>query len=306
MGRSDRTIPTQAEYAAYRSRFSNWGRWPASAELGTLNHITPRTRLDALQAARTGTVVSLARPVDTKPSPLNPFPAQHVSAMPGSGGIADYIGMYFHGFAQTHLDALNHVGAGGGRFFDGVDGSIHHWATGIVTRGVLYDIPRLRGVDYVAPGEPVHSWELDDAAAAQGIEPRPGDAVIIRCARDAHLDHHPVAADFGVEHGRGANAGVHASVLEFLHDTDASLLCWDMLDAPTEDQRLDNPLPIATPVHLHAVAIPHMGLPLLDNADLEPLAAACNHAQRWEFLFVVAPLVIRGGTGSPVNPIAVL
>lgn len=307
MGRYDRRPPTQQEYDAYRIRFSNWSRWGDRDEFGTLNHITPDVRRAAAGSVRTGRTVSVGRPIDTRPSAWNPFPAHHVAAVPGAGGIADYIGLYFHGFAQTHLDALNHIATPGERrFFDDVDGSIHHWRSGVVTRGVLYDIPRLRGTDCVEPGEPVHAWELDDAAAAQGVRPAPGDAVLVRCARDVHLRRHPVGPAFDTGHGRGANAGVHASVLEFLYDTDASLLCWDLLDAPTADQGLDNPSAGPTPLHLHAVAIPYMGLPLLDNADLEDLAEACAAERRWEFLFVVAPLVITGGTGSPVNPIAIL
>jgi len=79
-----------------------------------------------------------------------------------------------------------------------------------------------------------------------------------------------------------------------------------MLDAPTADQRLANPLDIPTAVHVHGIAIPYMGMPLLDNAQLDPIADACAALGRWEFMLVVAPLVIPGATGSPVNPIAVL
>jgi len=100
-------------------------------------------------------------------------------------------------------------------------------------------------------------------------------------------------------------AGVHASCCEFLYETDAAMLCWDMLDAPTEDQGLPNPMPIETAVHVHCITIPYMGMPLLDNADLRDLARTCDELGRWSFLFSAAPLVIEGGTGSPVNPLAI-
>jgi hypothetical protein len=308
VGRSDRTPPTQQEYEAWRERFSNWNRWGEGDELGTLHHITPERRAVAAALVREGRSVSVARPIDTKPSAVNPHPAHHFIAMEGAGGIADYIGLFFHGFAQTHLDALNHIAVPGqpGEFFAHATGSIDQWRSGIVTRGVLYDIPRLRGAPFVAAGEPVQSWELDDAAAAQGVTPGPGDAVLIRCGREAYFAATSVEANFSTGHGRGAAAGVHCSVLEFLYDTDAALLCWDMLDAPTADQGLPNPSPRETPVHIHALAIPYMGLPLLDNAHFDELAAVCAELGRWEFLFVVSPLVIPGGTGSPVNPLAIL
>ena len=313
MGLADRKPPTQVEYDGWRERFSNWGRWGAGDELGTVNHVTPEVRRAAAKLVRAGRSVSLARPIDTHAGPRNPFPAHHLIPAGRSGGIIDYVGMFIHGFAQTHIDALSHIPtADGSAFYNGRPRSaetmlprgptsgVDFWCDGIATRGVLYDIPRLRGAPYVRPGEPVHAWDLADAAARQGVEPRPGDAVIIRSGLDPYLAEHPEGAGFA------SPAGVHASALEFLWEHDASLLVWDMLEAPTADQGLVNPIDIPTPVHIHCVAIPYMGLPLLDNARLEPLAAACAEERRWEFLLVVAPLVIPGGTGSPVNPIAVL
>jgi kynurenine formamidase len=94
--------------------------------------------------------------------------------------------------------------------------------------------------------------------------------------------------------------GLHASVLEFLYETDASLLSWDLMEAPGQEAYDGISLPI------HAIAIPYMGMPLVDNANFEELAATCADLVRWEFQFVIAPLVLVGGTGSPVNPIAIL
>jgi hypothetical protein len=313
MGLADRTPPTQAEYDSWRERFSNWGRWGADDELGTLNHITPEVRRAAAGLVRAGRSVSLSRPIDTRPSPRNPFPAHHFMPAGGSGGLADYVGMFIHGFAHTHIDALSHIATADGTSFyngrprsaetslpRGRSSSVDFWRDGIATRGVLYDIPRLRGAPWVEPGRPVHGWELLDAASRQNLAPRPGDAVIVRCGLDAYL------AQRGMPPGFASPAGVHASVLEFLWEYDASLLVWDMLDAPTADQGLRNPLPIDTPVHLHCIALPYMGLPLVDNAWLDPLAALCAELGRWEFLLTIAPLVIPGATGSPVNPIALL
>ena len=319
MSLAERRPPTPEEYAAYPKRFSNWGRWGPDDELGTLNHITPEVRQRAASLVTAGRSISLGRVVDTHQGPLNPYPAQYLRTMRGSGGVAEFIGMYFHGQSQSHIDAFSHAATVDGKhFFNGTEvrkldssrgprGSVHHWRDGIVTRGVLYDVPRHRGETHVAPGRPVHGWELADVAQAQGVEPRPGDAVLIRCGRDRYLADHPDG--FAPEDdGFGAliPAGVHVSVIEYLYKTDAAMLCWDMLDAPTADQGIGNPTRFVTPVHLHQILIPYMGMPLVDNVDLEALAEACTAIGRWEMLLVVAPLIIEGGTGSPVNPIAML
>lgn len=313
MGRHDRRPPTQAEYDGWRTKLSNWGRFGPDDEMGTLNFISADVRRGAASLVREGTSLSLSRAIDTHAGPRNPYPAHHMMAVGTSGGLADYVGFFIHGFAHTHIDALSHIPTADGRAFYngrprnadttlpvGATSSIEHWREGIVTRAVLYDIPRLRGVPFVRAGEPVHAWDLDDAARQQGVTPRAGDAVVIRSGLDASLAADPSGAAFS------SPGGVHASTLEFLWETKASMLVWDMLDAPTADQGLENPLDIPVPVHLHCIAIPYMGMPLLDNAQLDPLASACARAGRWEFMLVVAPLVMPGATGSPVNPIAIL
>jgi kynurenine formamidase len=310
VGLADRMPPTEDEYDAYRTDLCNWGRWGTDDELGTLNTITADVRRAAAALVTDGRTVSMARPLDTKASPANPYPAHHFLAMQGSGGMLDYMGMFIHGVTQTHIDALCHLRTNDGRTWNGKpvgdnrmpmehSGTIDFWRAGIVTRGVLYDVPRHRNTDYVVPGEPVHGWELQDIAAENGIEPRPGDAVIIRSGYDPYWDAQgtaPVFASF---------AGVHCSSVEFLHGTQASMLVWDMQDAPTADQGVPNPAgasPMA--LHVHHILLPYMGMPIIDNADLEDLATVCAELQRWEFQLVVAPLVVLGGTGSPVNPIA--
>ena len=192
MSLADRTPPTESEYANYRKRFSNWGRWGERDELGTLNHITPEARRAAAALVVEGASVSLSRPIDTHAGPSNPFPAHHMIAVGDSGGLMDYVGLFVHGFANTHVDALCHIPTNDGRhYYNGSPvgpsnlpttrtGTVEHWRDGIVARGVLYDVPRLRGADYVERGSPVHGWDLVDCAAAQGIEPRAGDAVLVR------------------------------------------------------------------------------------------------------------------------------
>jgi kynurenine formamidase len=312
MGLADRRPPTPEEYRDYPKRFSNWGRWGANDELGTLNFITPETRRTAAALVRSGRAVSLSRPIDTHSHGANPFPAHHLVAVGRSGGLADYLGMFIHGFAITHLDALCHLtAADGSGYYNGAKldrnhmplsstGTIEHWRDGIVTRGVLYDIPKLRGTASIEPGKPVHGWELVDAARAQGITPAAGDAVCIRSGFG------PYFASHAEKPGFASVAGVHASCIEFLYETQTALLLWDFQDAPVADQGIPNPIDIPVPMHVHQVLIPHMAMPILDNADFEALASVCAAEGRYAFQLVIAPLVVEGGTGSPVNPIAIL
>ncbi|MGB2693999.1 MAG: cyclase family protein [Dehalococcoidia bacterium] len=308
MSLADRTPPTPEEYRAFKERFSNWGRWGKDDQLGTLNHITEEKRRAATALVREGRAVSLANPLATArvmTGKRNPQPADH-RMMIGGFGSADYIGVSYHGFINTHIDALCHIFTEDGKVYNdrpisqvteegARTNSIDHWRQGIVTRGVLYDVPRHRGVDYVTLDEPVHSWELQDIAQAEGVTPRAGDAVLVRSGCSAFWAANP---DFADPPSRAP--GLHASVLEFLYDNDISLLGWDLMEAPGQEAYGAPALPI------HSIAIPYMGLPLLDNANFDELAAACAGLGRWEFLLVIAPLVVLGGTGSPVNPIAVL
>jgi kynurenine formamidase len=309
MGLATRTTTTPEEYRAYRERLSNWGRWGADDQSGTLNHITPEGKRAALALAREGRTVSCANPLATEAvvpnATRNGRPADHrMTVNPGS--CVDYVGVSYHGFVNTHIDALCHIFTGpGGRLYNDADPaliteagagthSVDRWRDGIVTRGVLYDIPRMRGHEHVRDGEPVEGWDLQDWAAKVGVTPRAGDAVLIRSGAEPFWSTRP---DF--EMARPLNTpGVGVSVLEFLYDTSAGLMGWDLQEASGQEQYGEG-------IPLHAIAIPYMGLPLLDNANFERLAEACAETGRYEFLLTISPLVVLGGTGSPVNPLAI-
>ncbi len=309
MGLSDRTPTTREEYEAYRTRLNNWGRWGTDDQLGTLNHITEETRRQAASLVREGRSVSCANPIATRAvvadERRNRVPADHrMSVSPVSSG--DYIGLSYHGFVNTHIDALCHIFTGPrGRLYNdrpsdlvteegARTNSVDFWRDGIVTRGVLYDIPRMRGQAYVQQGEPVEGWHLQDWARQVGITPRAGDAVLIRSGCEPFWQANP---NFQMEFPPLNTPGVGVSCLEFLHDTDAALLGWDLQEAGGQPEYGER-------IPVHAIAIPHMGMPLLDNANFERLAEVCAETGRYEFLLVVAPLVVVGGTGSPVNPVA--
>jgi kynurenine formamidase len=225
----------------------------------------------------------------------------------GKGGFsADYYGIFYHGVASTHIDALCHTWDEGGMWngrdpkqeitFDGATfGSVEHWSEGIVTRGVMLDVPRHRGTTHVTHDRPVHGWELDDIVKARGITLEPGDAVCVYSGRDAWQAANPDTSYGRPFGGPNERPGLHVSCLPFLRDHDVAVLVWDMLD--------HIPIGYDIPWAVHA-AIFAYGVALLDNALLEPLAQACRDEGRDDFMLVIAPLRVRGGTGSPANPLA--
>ena len=299
-------IPTKSEVDAYLKEDRKWGRYGDQGSAGAINLITPQKRLEAVSLARNGRTVSLSRPWAVEPRAENPRPAQQflfVMDRPHDAGAAmDFYGVSYHGTATTHIDALCHVWDSEGMWdgkkpdetltFNGANyGTVDAWSDGILTRGVLLDVPRHRGTDYVTLDAPVHGWELDEIAAAQGVEIRPGDAVMVYSGREKY------AADHGGNWaGETARPGLHASCLRFVRDSDISILGWDMMDASPNEYDL--------PWSVHGVIFAY-GVALLDNALLEPLADACAEEGRHEFMLTINPLNVVGGTGSPVNPIAV-
>jgi kynurenine formamidase len=284
---------------------NNWGRWGADDQVGAINLITAEKRLEAVSLVRSGRTVSLSRPFPKTPAPNNPNPAQHwmrsFTFPTGGGAVVDYYAISYHGQAATHIDALCHVwnadGLWNGRTPDVLTpngarwGSVDNWSNGIVTRGVLLDVPAFRGEPYVTDGKPVTGAELEQIARKQGVTIEPGDAIIVHSGREAFN------RESGQTWGAGGqnNPGLHASCLKPIRDWDVSVLVWDMMDA--------SPSGYETRWTVHG-ALPSFGVALVDNSLLEPLAQACAEEGRYEFMLMLAPLVVVGGTGSPLNPIA--
>jgi kynurenine formamidase len=293
-----------AEVLAFHDTLSNWGRWGDDDQLGALNLITPEVTAAATATVRAGRTVSCARALNTVAAPDNPTPvAHHMTGTATEGWGADYFAISPHGFATSHIDALCHV-FHDGKIFNGYSADtvtahgatrlgIHHLQSGVVTRGVLLDLPALRGVDALEPGEPVFPEDLEAAEDHTGVRARSGDALLVRTGRWRWREQHGPW-----DLGRRA-AGLDAACLPWLRERDVAVLGSDGVSdvLPSRIEGVGMPI--------HTVTLVVLGVHLLDNLDFDALATACADEARWEFLFVVAPLVLRRGTASPVNPIAV-
>ncbi|MGQ0737206.1 MAG: cyclase family protein [Acidobacteriota bacterium] len=172
--------------------------------------------------------------------------------------------------------------------------SIVNLKNGIFTRGILVDLPRLKGVSYIEPGTPVYAQDLEAWERFAGVKIAAGDALFIRTGRWARR-----AALGPFDSGRTAKrAGPSAAMIPWLKQRDVALLGSDVPPslAPSDLE--------GEPGAVHDFALVSLGVHIFDNVDLEALAEAAAARKRWEFLLTAAPLPIRGGTGSPVNPIA--
>ena len=286
----------------WKNELSNWGRWGKDDERGALNLITPAKRKQAAALVKEGFTVSLASDADTVKAIDNPNPYDH--KMLGIG--SDYIGVAMHGWEHTHLDSLAHVNYDG-VFYNGykpdpkvveqqtghAKNSISNMKNGIMTRGILIDVPRLKGVPYLEPGTPIYAEDIEAWEKKAGIKVASGDALFIRTGV------WPYRVKFGpwVRGRNGKDAGLDATVIPWLKQRDIALLGSDHPQGV-------NPSKTEMPNAVHDFSLVTLGIPLLDNCDLEALAEAAAARNRWEFMLTLAPLPVRGATGSPVNPIA--
>lgn len=315
---ADRTV-TQEQMDEWKHALSNWGRWGEDDELGTLNFITPAVRRDAAAQVRSGISVSLERPImpaHIAPDHEGPTPRAAVIQRMLSGpptrttGSTDQLSIVAHGYTETHLDAFGHH-FHDGHMYNGFSvedhvsmeeglsrGAIAAFGDGIFTRGVLVDIPAMRGVPYLEPGTPIYVSDLVAWEEFAGVTIQPGDAVFIRTGR------WQAEAERGPWDIANLAAGLDASVIPWLHERGIALI-------GTESAMSVKPFPETTEITnpddylpAHNFALVSLGMPLIDNADLDVLSSTARDLGRYTFLFTVAPIRVTTGTGVTVNPIA--
>jgi len=292
---------TPAEYEKWKRDLSNWGRWGQDDQIGALNLITAAKRKQAAALVQEGYSVSIAGDADIVKAIDNPNPYERKMLTIGT----DQITVNYHGIAHTHLDSLAHINDNG-VFYNGykpdadkvlkqghASNSIHNVKNGIFTRGILIDIPRLKGVPYLEPGTPIYVEDLEAWENKAGVKVSSGDALLVRTGVWARRKALGPWLRGRAEGGR--SAGLDPSVIPWLKQRDIAIL-------GSDHPQYVSPSSLRGAVHDFALL--YLGVHLLDNCDLEALADAAAARRRWEFLLTAAPLPIVGGTGSPVNPIA--
>jgi len=297
---------TKADIDRWMTELSNWGRWGATDQLGAVNLITPEKRKQATKLVREGIVISLARDTNDEAAPDNDAPYTHEMTLNGESGQGqwslDKIGVSFHGYQHTHLDALCHM-FWQGKMYNGYSMTevtrkgaqklgIQNLKSGIVTRGVLIDVPRLRNVPYLEPGAAIYPEDLDKWERETGIKLAAGDAVFVRTGRWARR------AALGPWNVSQKSAGLHPSCVRWLKQRDISLLGSDVASdvLPSGIPGITHPI--------HQLILVALGVNIFDNCDLEDIGTTAARMKRWEFMLTTAPIAIPGGTGSPLNPIA--
>ncbi len=301
-----------SEVKALFDKLSNWGRWGKEDQRGALNFITPERRAAAAKLVKTGEAISLALPLATIAAADNPTPVTHLMVQAGFDShdmdlpyAGDYFAIAPHGMANTHIDALCHV-FWHGKMYNGFDAAevgshgarkcaIDVARTGIISRGVLLDIPKIRKVEWLEPGERILPEELEAAERDHGVRVGEGDVLLIRTGRAAMRK-----AKGGWDPMRVGLPGLDAACLPWLHERKIAVLGSDSVSDVVPSGLDDVPLPI------HVGTLVVMGIHLIDNADFDALASACGALGRYEFLFTMGPLILLRGTASPVNPIAIL
>ncbi len=298
---ADWTPPTKDRVEGYFKELNNWGRWGDSDQKGTVNLITPAKREAAQALVKLGRTVSLARDLGAD-APIRynitfPSPRERADV------VLDRFDLVYHGFSVTHIDALCHVGWDGemfnGRSFkDHLTAAGATWCPidayfdGITTRGVLLDVAAGRKEGFVTVGQPVTPKELDAAAARAGVKVEPGDVVVVRNGDEGFRKANPDWVPRVSPH-----PGMNISCLEWFREKDIAAISWDMMD--------ERPVPFPGFGMSTHLAIPFLGLVLVDNSYPERLARACAEEGRYEFMFTATPIRLVGSTGAPAHPIAV-
>ena len=288
------------EFEVLFQQVKNWGRWGANDQLGSANLLTAETRKRAIALAKTGESVSLSHNLITDKADDNASPFEHT--MLGANNMDKY-GVSYHGYAHSHIDGLCHI-LYKGQTYNGystadvntpagcVKLGIENLKQGVITRGILIDIPLLRGVLYLEPGTAIYVEDIEAWEKKAGIKIGPGDAILLRTGRWARRDK---VGPWNV--GRNA-AGFHASIAPWIKARGVAFVGSDAAQDVVPSMVEGLALPV------HTLLLTGMGINLLDNQDLESLAVTASRLKRWSFMLTIAPLAVKGGTGSPANILA--
>ncbi len=300
---------TAEDFVQLMTQLSNWNRWGKDDQLGAVNLITPAKRRQAVSLVKEGASFSMARNAEMVEAADNPQPIVRKmvrvgvgAPTTGIGGTSDTFFIAYHGLAHTHMDTLCHF-LYDGKMYNGYSqdqvtengaakNSIINFKNGIITRGVLMDIARLKGVDYLEPNVSIYPEDLDAWEKKARVKVGAGDVILVRTGRWARRDAKgPWPSSQGL-------AGLHMSCAKWLHQRDVAILGAD----GAQDVIPSGVAGVSQPIH--ALAIVAMGMPIFDNCDLELIGREAEQRRRWEFLVTASPAAVPGATGSVLNPIA--
>ncbi len=290
-----------AEFDELFRQVSNWGRWGKNDQLGSANLVTVAKRKQAIALVKNAASVSLARNPLKEKTIDNPNPFEHTMSPPGF--FLDTYKVFYHGYAHSHIDALCHI-LYKDKTYNGYPTAevntakgclklgIENLKAGIVTRGILIDIPRLRNVPYLEPGTALYVEDLEAWEKMAGVTVSSGDAIFLRTGRWARRQR------LGPWDVSQQAAGVHASVAPWIKARGVAFI--------GSDAALDVTPSLVEGMNLavHTLMINALGINLLDNQDLEAVADQAAKLNRWEFMLTLAPIPVAGGTGSPLNALA--
>jgi kynurenine formamidase len=282
-------------------QLKNWGRWGKDDQLGSANLVTEAKKRQAAALVKSGISVSLAHTVLTQAAPDNNNPFEHTM---NKGFTTDTYRVSYHGYAHSHIDALCHI-LYKDQTYNGYARAdvntekgctklgIDQLKNGIVTRGILLDIPRLKGVPYLEPGTPVFVEDLEAWEKQAGVKISSGDAILLRTGRWLRRE------KLGPWTVNQSSAGFHASVAPWIKERGVAFVGSDAAQDVVPSMVEGVTLPI------HTLLLTGLGINLLDNQDLEAVAETAAKLKRWEFMLTIAPVPVAGGTGFPLSALAV-
>lgn len=303
----------QSEFDELFSQCSNWHRWGDDDQRGALNFIDTNHVTNAASLVRVGISISCGRDLDTRSAVDNPgqalhymvkIPDEHPGRSRSTSAAFDFLGLECHGEVHSHIDALCHI-AYNGQLFNGFPSrrvtaqgaevcSLTEVFQGIAARGVLLDVAKLHGVQWLPQGYAISAEELEAAERLARVEVSTGDVVLLRTGQTTRR------RTEGPWDSAHAKAGLHPRAMPWLKERCVSAIGFDG-DGDAEPHFTQG---IQSPIHV--LGINAMGLHFFDCLDLDPLAEACITQDRWEMFFVAAPLRLVGGTGCAINPIAMM
>jgi len=313
----------------YKEWPNNWGKWGPDDQIGALNYITPNVIVEAAKLVKKGKVIPCSWKAEFFAYPIwgdrvglerymNWSGADVIANKePGMVYTDDIIRVESHGV--THVDPLGHLWYGDkiyngypavdvvkhdqGLLKDNANAYLEHG----VGRGVLLDVAKYKGVDYLGDKYKITAAELDAVAKAQGVVIKPGDAILIRTgfmkywADKIKKDGKRWGATTDGEPGPGCD------FIAWAMDKKISLLGVDNIAVEhivPVDQACNKKYKTEL-IPLHIAVLQMLGIPMQELVDLDKLSEDCAKDKVYEFLYVWAPLNYWNAAGGLISPVAI-